>query len=318
MGRGPSYPYVALEEAVALTRKMYDYARRAAAPVEAISSEAWKYSPTSSSGQKVLAALRAFGLVEDAPGSNGKSLKISPRAVRILLDDSNSKERQEELKRSALSPKWYEFCWRTWGKEMPSSMRSILLVEHGFVESTIDTFLKDYRKTAAFAGLLDSAPTALTAESSHESKATPPNLGDYVQWESQGVLRMPEARKLTHFSKDGDFAFVEGSVAAIPTAELIQAEMPEASRPLTSNMSPHQSVLWANTGTTLLQETFSLPDGSFVSIQWPTSFTAEAFQDFADWLAIVQRKIRRTVTSTRVVGVENSQGPEEKPRAAPD
>src|ERR1700691_1515447 len=156
MGRGPSYPYVGLEEAIGLSRKMYDYTKRTAAPVDSVIVEAWGYTVTSSSGLKVLAALKAYGLVEDGAAASGKaSIKLTPRAIRILLDDQDTEERRQEIRKAALSPKWYEYCWKTWGKEMPPSMKSNLLIEHGFVDSTVESFLKDYRKTMAFAGLLD-------------------------------------------------------------------------------------------------------------------------------------------------------------------
>jgi hypothetical protein len=297
MGRGPSYPYVGLEDAISLTRKMYDFTKRAPAPVDSIIKDAWKYSPTSSSGQKVLAALKAFGLVEDSPGTNGKALKVTQRAIRILLDDEDSIERRDEIKKAALSPKWYEFCWKHWGKEMPSSMRSSLLVEHGFVETTVESFLRDYRKTVAFAGLLDDSIFSDNEKGKDESD-TGFKVGDYVQWESRGELRMPKAMRIAAFFDDGKFATVEGSTSPVPVAELISAEAPEEESDSQKQLPKVFPVAMKNVqsgGTTMLQETFSLPDGTSVSIQWPAAFTPEAFEDFSDWLKIVQRKIGRTV-----------------------
>lgn len=45
--------------------------------------------------------------------------------------------------------------------------------------------------------------------------------GAFVQWESNGILQMPAAKRLSHFSDDCGFAFVEGSTTGIPVAELI-------------------------------------------------------------------------------------------------
>jgi hypothetical protein len=66
------------------------------------------------------------------------------------------------------------------------------------------------------------------ATSSHNSIAIAPSPfrpGDYVQWESQGVLRMSVAERLSHFSEDGNFAFIEGSTTGIPAGELIVADV---------------------------------------------------------------------------------------------
>ena len=82
MGRGPSYPYVDLEEAVALARKVYGYAKRSAAPIGSVVAEAWGYSAKSSSGEKVLAALKYFGLVEESMSGEAKMLKITDRAYK--------------------------------------------------------------------------------------------------------------------------------------------------------------------------------------------------------------------------------------------
>ena len=296
MGRGPSYPYVGLEDAIALTRKMYEYAKRAPAPVESIVTEAWKYSTTSSSGQKVLAALKSFGMVEDAPGTNGKALKISPRAIRILLDDEDSQERKEELKRAALSPRWYEFCWRTWGREMPPSMRSNLMIEHGFVESTVDGFLRDYRKSLAFAGLLDETIFGKKDESSQQATKSL-GIGDYVQWESQGIYRMPEAKRLTRFTDDAKYAFVEGSSTGIPVEELIAAQEPsvrpdsEAGRGTSGLLQ--QAALPED--VKLQTDTLSLADGITLRFQWPSTITEEAYQDFLYQLEGFKRRVARSV-----------------------
>jgi hypothetical protein len=148
---------VDLEQAVVLTKKLYAYARRAPAQIESVITDAWEYSTTSSSGQKVLAALRAFGLIEDADTQAGRAIRLSDRALRIVLDeDINSPARVQAIKDAALSPKWYAYCWQTWGAEMPPSMRSNLLIEHGFVDTTIDSFLESYKNTIAFSKLLNS------------------------------------------------------------------------------------------------------------------------------------------------------------------
>lgn len=42
--------------------------------------------------------------------------------------------------------------------------------------------------------------------------------GDYVQWESQGVLQFSVPRKVTGFSEDEEWAFVEGSNTGAPVS----------------------------------------------------------------------------------------------------
>jgi hypothetical protein len=45
------------------------------------------------------------------------------------------------------------------------------------------------------------------------------------------------------------------------------------------------------------QDLFSLPEGT-VTVSWPASISQESFQDIADWLTILERKIKRSVKST--------------------
>lgn len=155
MARGPAYPFVNLQEAVDFAKKMYSYSRRSPADANSVIQEGWGYSPASSSGKKILAALGYFGLTESDSSSGGRKVKLTERAYRILIDDVNSPERKQALRDAALSPKAYLLCWTRWGTDMPPSMRSTLIFNEGFVESTVDGFLADYKKTIEYAGLLD-------------------------------------------------------------------------------------------------------------------------------------------------------------------
>jgi hypothetical protein len=153
MARGPAYPYVGLQQAVELSKKMYNFAKRTPALPDAVIKEAWGYSPTSSSGQKVLAALRYFGLVEDVDVGEARQIKISDRAYRILVDSADSPDRKKALQDAVLAPKAYAYCWKKWDGETPPAMRSHLIFDQGFNEGTIDAFLRDYKTSIQFAGL---------------------------------------------------------------------------------------------------------------------------------------------------------------------
>jgi hypothetical protein len=288
---------------------MYDYAKRGAAPSEAVITDAWKYSATSSSGHKVLAALKSFGLVEDSSsGGNKAGIKLTNRAIRILLDDQDSPEKREEIRKAALSPKWYDYCWRTWGRDMPPSMKSNLLVEHGFVDSTVEGFLKDYRKTVAFAGLLDDSELGNDDTDDYES-AFGFTKGEYVQWESQGVLRMPAAKRLTHFSDDGNYAFVEGSPTGIPVEELIEAAAPEdAERQSAVKSSAIHNPLVLG-GSKVQLDTVNLAEGITLQFQWPSTITPDTYEDFLYQLEGIKRRIGRSVqkASIETQGAKNEE-----------
>jgi hypothetical protein len=311
MGRGPSYPYVGLEEAIGLAQKMYDYTKRAAAPVDSIITEAWKYSATSSSGTKVLAALKAYGLVEDIAAAGGKpSLKLTARAIRILLDDQDTPLRREEIRKAALSPKWYDYCWKTWGKEMPASMKSNLLIEHGFVDSTVESFLKDYRKTMAFAGLLDDVIFSESGVDEQESN-TKPKVGEWVQYELKGILQMPEARKLIRLeTHDGaEYGIVDGYLGGIPFKDLIKADAPEPKPPIftpTPAMSGFSLASVPPKGDSKMEmQSFSLAGGLSAQVQWPSTISSEDFEDFEYQLAGLTKIVKRAIRKDTRVEVKS-------------
>lgn len=310
MGRGPSYPYVDLEGAIAFSRKVYDYAKRGPAQLESVITEAFKFSPTSSSGEKVTAALKSFGLIEDAAGTNGKAVKLSARAVRILLDEPDSAERKEELKKAAIAPKWYEYCWKKWGKEMPPAMRSNLLIEHGFVESTVDAFLSNYRKSIAFAGVLNDAIPSKDGKSDDESKDSF-KIGDWVQWETQGCLRLPTANRISAFFDGGKYATVEGSNNPISVAELIPAEPVEEAEKSKLLGQPANMAIPAfkpvpqQEGGKMQTDVIAIGGNSItIQIQWPTEITQEAYDDLVDYLALLQKRAKRAIKDTSVVSAE--------------
>jgi hypothetical protein len=297
MGRGPSYPYVNLEEAVGLADKVYQFTRKSAAPLASVIKEAWQYSPTSSSGEKVLAALKSFGLVEESASGDAKMLKISDSAYRILVDDEGSPERKAALRDAALSPKWYKFCWEKWGSEMPPSMRSNLLFEHGFVESTVDKFIQDYKDSIKYGGVLGTPKKVEDAKDSKPKDLPSIKIGDAVQWESQGVLQFLEPRKVREISEDGEWAFVEGSNTGILLKELTvvaDKQTPTPASAASQPPRPRTTVIEAQPDAGARQDLFSLPEGT-VTVSWPASISQESFQDIADWLTILERKIKRSV-----------------------
>jgi len=258
MGRGPSYPYVGLEESIVLSRKMYEYTKRSAADLNSVITEAWKYSPSSSSGQKITAALKSFGLIEEGSSAAGKTVKLTHRAIIILIDEENSEERRKELKAAALSPNWYSRCWKIWGKEMPPSMRSQLIIKEGFIDTTVDGFLKDYKKSLAFAGILEDAKESQQGESngSDEDGGTDSaRLDDVVHSSSQETIR-----SASQALKDANWAGGTKANVAMQT------------------------------------EKFSLPNGISIQVEWLPTLTLDAVEDFDDYLKSLLRRVKRSVT----------------------
>ena len=83
------------------------------------------------------------------------------------------------------------------------------------------------------------------------------------------------------------------SKAKLPIRPLTHAPSVHAPAPATAEA---HAVAQAAYGTgQIRQDIFSLTEG-LVTIEWPSSLSAESYQDVSDWLDIVKRKIGRSVS----------------------
>jgi hypothetical protein len=149
--RSPSFPFISLPEAVHRARELYDAERRN--PVHPdVAVAHWGYSPKSSGGKQTIAALRAYGLLEDVRGEP----RLTDRAQHVLVREPGSAERNELLRQAALSPPLFSKLWERYGSDLPSdkSLRSWLVLELKLNENAVEDLLRSYRETLAHAGLL--------------------------------------------------------------------------------------------------------------------------------------------------------------------
>jgi hypothetical protein len=158
--RSPSFPFISLPEALHRARELYDAERRNLVHPD-VAVAHWGYSPRSSGGKQTIAALRAYGLLEDVRGD----LRLTDRAQHILVREPGTAGRSDLLRQAALSPPVFSRLWERYGADLPSdkSLRSYLVLELKFNENAVGDLLRSYRETLAFAELLpgasESSPT---------------------------------------------------------------------------------------------------------------------------------------------------------------
>jgi len=149
--RSPSFPFIGLREALDRARTFYEAEQRNAARPETAAAH-WGYSAKSSGGKQTIAALRAFGLLD------GDTLvKLSGRALRILLDErEGSEERLRLVQQAAVMPPVHARLWERYGAQLPSpqTLRLSLILDEGFNENSVDDFLTEYRETLEYAKLV--------------------------------------------------------------------------------------------------------------------------------------------------------------------
>lgn len=153
--RSPSFPFISLPAAVRRAGELYEAEKRNLIRME-VAVWHWGYSARSSAGAQTIAALRAYGLLEDVRGE----LRLTDRAQHILIREEGSRERNDLLRQAALTPPLFAKLWERYGADLPPgrSLRSWLVLELRVNERSLDDLLRSYRETLTFAGLLGSAP----------------------------------------------------------------------------------------------------------------------------------------------------------------
>lgn len=164
--RSPSYPFVNLKEALAKAEAFRLKEGRNAAQRE-VGVVHWGYKAKSSGGKQTLAALRAFGLMEpEGP------MKLTEAALRVLLDKREvSPERDALVRKMALLPPIHKRLWERYHTDLPSdaSLKHSLIFDEGFNENTVDEFIKEYKATIEYAGLMESGSMPSEGEEPEEN-----------------------------------------------------------------------------------------------------------------------------------------------------
>src|SRR5271157_5736653 len=232
--RSPAYPFINLETAIARAKEFYSKELRNAANVR-VAMKHWGFVEESSNGAQIVAALISFGLLQNEGVGDKRKVRLTQDALRILLDERpDSKERAELIRQAALAPKIHQQLWEKWGNDLPSDaqLRHTLLLEWPtpFNENAVDGFIREYRDTIAFAKLTesDTVKPEVADKGGESGGGYVPKIGDYVQWEHNGVLGFPGPKQVKGLSPDGNWAYVDGQHGAVPIHELLR-ESPPAS-----------------------------------------------------------------------------------------
>jgi hypothetical protein len=148
--RSPSFPFISLPGAIQRARELYEAEKRNLVRPE-VAVVDWGYSARSSAGAQTIAALRAYGLLEDLRGE----LRLTDRAQHILVREPGSTERNDLLRQAALAPPLFSKLWERYGADLPSdkSLRSWLVLELKVNENSVEDLLRSYRETLACIGV---------------------------------------------------------------------------------------------------------------------------------------------------------------------
>jgi hypothetical protein len=176
--RSPSYPAIDLAAAIEKAKIIYGHDRRSAVPV-AVVARHWGTNIRSSTGIRLVAAVKQFGLVVEQGSGEDRHLCLSDPALDILLAVSpNSPEAREAIRSAALAPKIHRHLWELYGGSLPSdeTLKNYLIRKLEFHDTHVRSFIKQFRATIGFAGLGegDGCPRPETGDASENDSADEP------------------------------------------------------------------------------------------------------------------------------------------------
>ena len=239
--RSPSYPSMSLAEAIASVRKI-EAVYRTNVVDRAQAARLIGYTSISGPSNMALASLAAFGLLERA--GKGET-RVTSRAKSLLYPDT-AEEQDTAFRAAAMEPPLYcELAERFSGVAVPPEDGVVAyLNKQGFNPSAIRpaarAYLQTMRQLEERRGSESHGHTPPSAQTSLPPRSNPATrefggatVGDLIQWESDGALRLERPLRVRLVTPDGQWVAVEGSETGIPMDQVIVEER-GAVRPATA------------------------------------------------------------------------------------
>lgn len=149
--KSPNYPAIGLSEAIDSVRVLWEAEKRT--PVDSKTAVlAMGYKALSGPASARLSALKKYGLIE----ADGKGVRVSQLAMRILHNQDDSEDRQKAIQEAAQKPDLFRELAVTHSQASDNALRSYLLVQKGFSEAGAKQFILAFHETLSLAKALGS------------------------------------------------------------------------------------------------------------------------------------------------------------------
>jgi hypothetical protein len=175
--RSPSFPFLSLKKAVDRLKEMADAHRRNQARMVTVGAT-WGYAAKSSGLLQTVAALKAFGLVDDIGGPDRK-IQISDLGWRIL-HDSRPGALEAAIREAALRPRLIAEYASQWVPDRPSDAHCLseLQLDRGFNDVAAKLFLKVFDETIVYANLKEADKVSANLLVDEDAMYTPTASAD--------------------------------------------------------------------------------------------------------------------------------------------
>lgn len=312
--RSPPYPALPLGKAIERAKELHSKALHHTVPLHVLAT-AWGFTTKSSSITTVAAALKQYGLLDDEGSGDKRRFRLTDDALRIVTDPvPNSAKRIEAIKRAALAPKVHAELWGQFGLAglsgaMDATLQAYLTLDRKdagdapYSSGAAQDIINIYGETIRFAGLAESDIISGLGndEPDSDNLKTPPKpnkktfggakVGDLVQWEAGGILKLEAAKRVRAVQKhDGaEWVFVDGHEAGIPMSETIVEKKGETAE---GAVVPPRLALQETKEPGVWKELTRLDTGDAV-ISLPEKFSTDGFYDLEIWVESLLRKAAR-------------------------
>lgn len=144
--RSPRYPVIGLSEAIERVRAVYGKDHLNAIP-KAVVAEHMGYNTLNGASLGVISAVSKFGLLSG--GSD--AMKVSDRALAILVHDTGDPARVEAVQAASRSPALFEELFTEFPNgASDNAIKSFLLGRKKFLPSAVPAAIRAFKDTLAF------------------------------------------------------------------------------------------------------------------------------------------------------------------------
>jgi len=297
--RSPSFPAITLTKALEKAGQLYVAAKRHEMRIGDVAT-AWGAGAKSSGTQQAIAALIAFGLVEDSGSGDARKFKVTDLAFKAL-EDQRPGAKAGALAEAALMPKLiaeYAEKWRD-GRPADGICTSELRIDRGFTDEGARAFLKVYDDTIRYAKHPEPDKEPEAYGDNVDPLETPGGniaVGDLVQIEIAGVATLPKPAKVRAIQDHGgqDWVFIEGSETGVLMSDAILIEKaPDGSAaPPTLRLPRADSFEGEGEMSGVELDRFTVDEG-VVKIAFPSGMTADSVEELEAFFALFIKKAKR-------------------------
>ena len=238
MAKLPSgrFPFINLAKAIARAKSIFENDRGGKGLRMPVAFSAWGYSDKSSGGFQTVAALKQYSLLVDEGANDDRSVRLTEGARRYFQTEIEA-DKQKLERDFALRPPLMNHLFKQWEEGVVDDpvARTYLKTEIGLNEQSARSALGIYKENLSrIQGTGAAKPTVPYGEISDSNRDGEgvtyggARVGDWIDYESGGVLANTSPLRVRALSPDQSWVFVDGSETGLKMEQVIVRERPES------------------------------------------------------------------------------------------